>query len=390
MKRVYGSPKNLMVSEEDEDSTVKCRERRRRRMAMRRMAGIAAGAPCSSVVVGEDERQKLAARTPSDKPTSSTPAAAIMSLISIMETPPPPVYGMMSVVGRQREMEDEVSVHTNLCRPEINGFRPVHFFGVFDGHGGRHVSALCKENMHVIMEEELMGIKLTGDESDGGDGGGELWKKAIKRSFQRMDDMSMRLCLCGGLSSSSNICRCNPKLSFIGSTAVVSILTKEQIFVANCGDSRAVLCRNGRAIPLSVDHKPDREDERARIESCGGRIMFADGARVEGILAMSRAIGDRLLKQWVTSEPEISVTRREAGDECLIVASDGLWDVLSSELACKIVHECLGENQEPRIEANEGAAAGSSSDAAATLLIRLALGRRSTDNISVIIIDLRN
>ncbi|KAI3517628.1 hypothetical protein L1887_16843 [Cichorium endivia] len=311
MKRVYGSPKNLMVSEEDEDSTVKCRERRRRRMAMRRMAGIAAGAPCSSVVVGEDERQKLAARTPSDKPTSSTPAAAIMSLISIMETPPPPVYGMMSVVGRQREMEDEVSVHTNLCRPEINGFRPVHFFGVFDGHGGRHVSALCKENMHVIMEEELMGIKLTGDESDGGDGGGELWKKAIKRSFQRMDDMSMRLCLC-------------------------------------------------------------------------------DGARVEGILAMSRAIGDRLLKQWVTSEPEISVTRREAGDECLIVASDGLWDVLSSELACKIVHECLGENQEPRIEANEGAAAGSSSDAAATLLIRLALGRRSTDNISVIIIDLRN
>ncbi|XP_023755599.1 probable protein phosphatase 2C 75 isoform X2 [Lactuca sativa] len=382
MKRVYCSCKSVMVSDEDEDSLDKCRERRQRRMAMRRLA---AGAPGLSVIATEDittedERQKYcAAQTTTDIPTTSISAAAIMSLISIMETPPPPLHGIMSVVGRQREMEDEVSVRTNLCRPEINGFRPVHFFGVFDGHGGCHVSALCKEKMHVIMEEELMGMKVTGDKPDSS-GGEELWKTAMKRSFQRIDEMSMRLCLCGG---SSSICRCNPQLSFIGSTAVVSILTKEYIFVANCGDSRAVLCRNGRAIPLSVDHKPDREDERSRIESCGGRIMFADGARVEGILAMSRAIGDRPLKQWVTSEPEITVTRREAGDECLIVASDGLWDVISSELVCKIVHECLGEKQEPRI-------AGCSSESAATLLVRLALGRRSTDNISVIVIDLRN
>ncbi|CAI9295762.1 unnamed protein product [Lactuca saligna] len=374
MKRVYGNCKSVMVSDKDEDSPEKCRERRRRRMSMRRSA---AGSSGLSVIATEDEHQK--AQTITEIPTTSTPATAIMSLISIMETPPPPVHGIMSVVGRQREMEDEVSVRTNLCRPEINGFRPVDFFGVFDGHGGPHVSALCKETMHVIMEEELMGMKVTGDKPDSS-GGEELWKTAIKRSFQRIDEMSMRLCLCGGLSS---ICRCNPQLSFIGSTAVVSILTKEYIFVANCGDSRAVLCRNGRAIPLSVDHKPDREDERARIESCGGRIMFTDGARVEGILAMSRAIGDRLLKQWVTSEPEITVTRREAGDECLIVASDGLWDVISSELVCKIVHECLGENQDPRI-------AGCSSESAATLLVRLALGRRSTDNISAIVIDLRN
>ncbi|KVI04767.1 probable protein phosphatase 2C 75 [Cynara cardunculus var. scolymus] len=378
MKRVYGSRKSVMVSNEDEDSSVKCRERRRRRIAIRRMAAVAADASGSSLVVGENEGQKDVAKTTSgDKPTTSITAASIMSLINIMETPPPPVYGMMSVIGRQREMEDEVSVKTNLCRPEINGFRPVHFFGVFDGHGGRHVSALCKESMHVIMEEELMQAKVIEGETNGGEGGGGLWRTAINRSFQRMDEMALRLCLCG----SSSICRCSPRLSFMGSTAVVSILTKEYVFVANCGDSRAVLCRNGRPVPLSIDHKPDREDERARIEACGGRIMFADGARVEGILGMSRAIGDRLLKQWVTSEPEISITRREAGDECLIVGSDGLWDVLSSELACKIVHDCFVEHEhdvEPQI------------DSAATLLVRLALGRRSTDNISVIVIDLRN
>lgn len=143
MKRVYCSCKSVMVSDEDEDSLDKCRERRQRRMAMRRLA---AGAPGLSVIATEDittedERQKYcAAQTTTDIPTTSISAAAIMSLISIMETPPPPLHGIMSVVGRQREMEDEVSVRTNLCRPEINGFRPVHFFGVFDGHGGCHVN----------------------------------------------------------------------------------------------------------------------------------------------------------------------------------------------------------------------------------------------------------
>ncbi|KAJ9553242.1 hypothetical protein OSB04_017287 [Centaurea solstitialis] len=323
---LYGNRKSAMEStEEDEDSPVKCRERRRRRIAMRRMAAVASR---SSVVVRGNEG-----------------GLKVMNSSSVE-------YGMLSVVGRQRQMEDQVS-------------------------------ALCKENMHVIMEEELMRAMVIGGESNGGGGGGELWRNAINSSFQRMDEMALRLCLCGG---GSNNCRCGPQLSFMGSTAAVSIVTKDNIFVANCGDSRAVLCRNGRPIPLSVDHKPDREDERARIEGRGGRITFANGARVEGILSMSRAIGDRVLKQWVTSEPEISITRREAGDECLIVGSDGLWDVLSTELVCKILHDCLVEN-EPRIEADEGV---TRVDLAATLLVRLALGRRSTDNISVIVVDLRN
>ncbi|KAJ0663971.1 putative protein-serine/threonine phosphatase [Helianthus annuus] len=294
MKRVYGSLKSMMVGENGDDSTAKCRERRRRRMAMRRIAAVSSGA--SGSVMGE-EKPNGVAKTRGDGPVSANTAAAIMSLIM----PPPPVYGVLSVIGRQREMEDHVSVRLNLCGPEINGFRPVHFFGVFDGHGGRHVSALCKEQMHVFMEEELMRVTVDGGESSGGGGDVERWRLAINRSFQRMDEMALRLCLCGAVGSSSNICRCSPKLSFMGSTAVVSVVTNEYIFVANCGDSRTVLCRNGRAIPLSVDHKPNREDERARIEGCGGRIIFSNGARVEGILAMSRAIGYLLLRVIINS-----------------------------------------------------------------------------------------
>lgn len=130
-------------------------------------------------------------------------------------------------------------------------------------------------------------------------------------------------------------------------------------------------------------------------------MIFVNGARVEGILAMSRAIGDKYLKSVVISEPEITFTKRESDDECLILASDGLWDVLSSELACEVARECLQEgaaaaattidlNATPQIE-EEGAGTSypSRSALAAALLTRLALGRKSTDNISVIVIDLK-
>ncbi|GJV53020.1 probable protein phosphatase 2C 75 [Tanacetum coccineum] len=106
-----------------------------------------------------------------------------------------------------------------------------------------------------------------------------------------MDDMAMTLCQCDGLEN-YKVCKYHPHLSLVGSTAVVLLLTHDYIIVANCGDSRAVMCRNGKAMPLSLGHKPDQEDERARIEALGGRILFSSsGARVEGVLAMSRALG---------------------------------------------------------------------------------------------------
>ncbi|KAI3757536.1 hypothetical protein L6452_05076 [Arctium lappa] len=368
MRRVYGSRRSQMPIEDDVDSPIKCRERRRRRIEMRRrLASV-------SAVAGTDnwEAQKIAA-VEKENAVPSSSSAPITSLIGDKETL---AYGFMSVVGRARVMEDEISVRTNLCRPEINGYRPVHFFAVFDGHGGHHVSALCKEHMHVIMEEELMRVKPTGGEVE------ELWRTAIHRSFERMDEMAKSLCQCNGLEN-SRVCRFHPQLALVGSTAVVSLLTSEYIIVANCGDSRAVLCHNGKAVPLSVDHKPEREDERARIEGCGGQIVFAaNGARVEGVLAMSRAIGDRLLKQVVTWEPEYSFRKRNGRDMSLILASDGLWDVLSNEMSCEVVHKCQQEDHET--------ASASVSSSAAALLVRLAVGRRSTDNISVIVVDLRN
>lgn len=111
--------------------------------------------------------------------------------------------------------------------------------------------------------------------------------------------------------------------------------------------------------------------------------------------------GDKHLKCFVISEPEISFTRRDPDqDECLILASDGLWDVVSSDLACNVATECLqgGINPPLPVANSDDPNAGprttdddqSWSASAAALLTRLALGRKSSDNISVIVVDLKS
>ncbi|KAL2541615.1 Protein phosphatase 2C 3 [Abeliophyllum distichum] len=201
--------------------------------------------------------------------------------------------------------------------------------------------------------------------------------------------------------SQSATCRCElqtPQCDAVGSTAVVAVVAPDKIIVSNCGDSRAVLCRNGVAIPLSTDHKPDRPDELNRIQEAGGRVIFWDGPRVLGVLAMSRAIGDNYLKPYVISEPEVTITDRTVEDECLILASDGLWDVVSNETACGVARMCLQSRKPPSpprspasdttVTAGEESSDKACSDAS-ILLTKLALARHSTDNVSVAVIDLR-
>lgn len=244
--------------------------------------------------------------------------------------------------------------------------------------------------MHEVVKDEFY------------NGGSSSWEQTMSQSFSKMDKEVDEWCCGGGGGGVSSSCRCEfqtPQCGAVGSTAVVAVVTPDKIVVSNCGDSRAVLCRNGVAIPLSVDHKPDRPDELNRIQEAGGRVIFWDGPRVLGVLAMSRAIGDNYLKPYVIPEPEVTVTERTAEDECLILASDGLWDVVSNETACGVARMCLQSRKPaspPRSPGSEIGVteAGESSDKACSdasiLLTKLALARHSADNVSVVVVDLRS
>jgi protein phosphatase 2C len=106
------------------------------------------------------------------------------------------------------------------------------------------------------------------------------------------------------------------------------------------GDSRCIIVqRGGRTVPLSNDHKPNRPDEMRRISALGGKVTFKNIPRVEGVLAVSRALGDMKLHPYVTCEPEFTARRLEPNDLFMVMASDGLWDVMTNEDVGRFVHK---------------------------------------------------
>eukprot|EP00300_Choanocystis_sp_HF-7_P014220 c18610_g1_i2.p2 GENE.c18610_g1_i2~~c18610_g1_i2.p2 ORF type:complete len:466 (+),score=123.67 c18610_g1_i2:54-1451(+) len=138
-----------------------------------------------------------------------------------------------------------------------------------------------------------------------------------------------------------------------GCTAIAALITTNpsgtrSIVVANAGDSRAVLCRGGKAVDLSTDHSPNLPEERARIKGAGG-VVTADG-RIQGSLNVARALGDFQFKQntslpaerqMVTALPEIQVVELLPEDEFVLIACDGIWNVKTSQQAVDFIRDKL-------------------------------------------------
>ncbi|CAK9328288.1 unnamed protein product [Citrullus colocynthis] len=287
-------------------------------------------------------------------------------------------WGLTSVIGRRREMEDAIAVkpgfmssrcdHVGGCTApgsRTSGeISPLHFFAVYDGHGGSQVAKFCAERMHEVIAEEWGREGIKGHEWQ------KRWEIAFSNGFQRTDNEVVSEAVATDM---------------VGSTAVVVVLSGCQIIASNCGDSRAVLCQRNKAIPLTVDQKPDRQDELMRIEREGGKVINWMGARVLGVLAMSRAIGDRYLRPWIIPVPEISFTTRSDEDECLVLASDGLWDVMTNEEVGQVACHLLRRLRRLSLTTDDTPPA----QIVANNLTEIAYGRNSSDNISVIVIDLK-
>ncbi|KAJ8529889.1 hypothetical protein K7X08_036724 [Anisodus acutangulus] len=216
-------------------------------------------------------------------------------------------YGFSLVKGKANHpMEDyHVAKFVQLHGHELG------LFAIYDGHLGDSVPAYLQKHLfaNILNEEDFRNDP----------------HRAILKAYERTDQA---------------ILSHNPDLGRGGSTAVTAILINgRMLWVANVGDSRAVLSRRGQAIQLSVDHEPNTE--RGDIENRGGFVsnMPGDVARVNGQLAVSRAFGDKNLKSHLSSDPDVTNADVEGDTDLLILASDGLWKVMSNQEAVDIVRK---------------------------------------------------
>ncbi|KAL8498023.1 hypothetical protein ACS0TY_021390 [Phlomoides rotata] len=305
----------------------------------------------------------------------------------------PPLWGLASVRGRRSEMEDSCVGLPRFLKipPQMLSESPLfssihedltaHVFGVYDGHGGYQVANYCQEHLHLALAEEIGIAKDSLDVENGA----HKWLRIFRKCFHRLDDEV------GGFDAVDPT-RLPIAPESVGSTAVVAVVSPTHIIVANCGDSRAVLNRGKVPVPLSVDHKPNREDECMRIEAAGGKVINWDGYRVSGVLAVSRSIGDRYLRPYVVADPEIMFISRTKEDECIILASDGLWDVMTNEEACDLARKRIllwHKKNGSTLPKERGTGTDPAAQDAADYLSQLAFQRGSTDNISVIVVDLK-
>lgn len=249
-------------------------------------------------------------------------------------------FGYSTLRGKRANMED--FLQAKFATHPTTG-STIGFFGVFDGHGGPGAAAFVQENLWNTLRSN------SNFDSD--------IKQALAEAFIATDKAY--------LADEANSKKDE------GCTAVAAVLLGDQLIVANVGDSRAVLARGGVAYPMSEDHKPNRADERKRIEQAGGVVVWAGTWRVGGVLAVSRAFGDRLLKNYVVAEPDIMKTALTGSDTFLIMATDGLWDVVSNQDAISMVQQTANAQE------------------AATRLTSEALKRGSSDNISCIVVTFK-
>lgn len=242
-------------------------------------------------------------------------------------------FGVSCMQGWRISMEDAHAAILDLQPLEEDGgeLKPaasdvrISFFGVYDGHGGDKVALYTGENLHKIIAKQESFKQRD-------------FEQALKDGFLAIDRAILS----------------DPKYEeeVSGCTSSVGIITNNKIFVGNAGDSRSVLGIKGRAKPLSFDHKPQNEGEKARICAAGG---FVDFGRVNGNLALSRAIGDFEFKksadlppeqQIVTAYPDVTVHELGDDDEFLVVACDGIWDCQSSQAVVEFVRRGIAAKQE--------------------------------------------
>jgi protein phosphatase 2C family protein 2/3 len=268
-------------------------------------------------------------------------------------------YGSGCAQGIRPTMEDEEVAIDDLV---MNSFPdlPVSWYGCYDGHGSHECSQFLKKNLHKLFQTNFPSTSLSRDQI----------AHSLVRTFVAADTEFTSFARQRGISPN------------VGAVVVVVTIIANTIFCANLGDARAILARgDGSLLCLSNDMKPNNPQECERIKKCGGQVV---NNRVNGRLAVSRAIGDLEFKPSgiVSNIPEIRAVNKQPDDEFIVIACDGLFDVMTSEEVVSFVRLKISTSVDNKLEPNP-------KQIAIDLVTESIMKRNTSDNVTVMVILLK-
>lgn len=203
---------------------------------------------------------------------------------------------------------------------QLGGDESVSFFGVYDGHGGKTAALFCQANLSKIAAEHFKDLT------------GEDWTNEDK--MRTVMDTIYKNC-------DQTLAATVPSAGACVVTAAIKLLDgKRHLFVANAGDSRALLSQDGTAKRLTVDHKPSNcPEDVARLATLTPPGFVDKDDRVNGVIAVTRAMGDHHMKRagYMLVDPHFFTTVLSDTDDYLILACDGVWDVIEDQAAVDII-----------------------------------------------------
>ena len=226
----------------------------------------------------------------------------------------------VSLKGRREQNEDKHNIVLNLTK-KVKTLNNINFFGVYDGHGGKFVSTYLALEMPKYFMDPSFTYPLN--------------KKKIRQLYINIqNDLRTKY------FNMANAC---------GSTCLIATHFKHNnnfyLNILNTGDSRCIISKNNIATVITKDHKPNWPEERLRIENLGGKI-YKDGYdyRIQD-LSVSRAFGDIDAEPYLTNMPEMFTYKLDNLDQFVVLACDGLWDVLNNqEVVNFIVNNCFNKD----------------------------------------------
>lgn len=258
----------------------------------------------------------------------------------------------VSKKGERPSNEDSHNIILGMNNPS-DDVAKVNYYAVYDGHGGKFVSNFLSENLpHCFMDKK---VKYPLD------------VEYVKKVYDKVQSILFT-------KHENEATEC-------GSTCLVVCHFQDEgkdfLNIMNTGDSRCVMCRNNLAIPLTKDHKPDWPDETARITKLGGKIRKDGSTYRINDLSVSRAFGDKESCKYVTHCPDIYKYKLTKNDRFIVVACDGLWDVLSSQEVVNFVLRNCYDSDMKRINKNVNIASN---------LADLAIKKDCGDNVTCIVV----